>query len=139
MIPRPVPMKPATITAVKPTTMETRAPKISRDRMSRPRWSVPSRCSAVPPLCQAGGRKRHARLPTYGTKGASALAKKATKAKRARMRTGTSGKPSSRMKSKRDGRPTASERILMASGLQPDARIDHRIEDVDQQVHQDDH
>ena len=30
-------------TAVKPTTIDTRAPKISRDSTSRPSWSVPSR------------------------------------------------------------------------------------------------
>ena len=43
MMPSAVPMTPATSTAVKPTTIETRAPKISRDSTSRPRWSVPSR------------------------------------------------------------------------------------------------
>ena len=37
MIPSAVPKVPATITAVKPTTMDTRAPKIRRERMSRPR------------------------------------------------------------------------------------------------------
>jgi len=42
-MPSVVPRRPATMTAVKPTTMETRAPKMRRDSTSRPTWSVPSR------------------------------------------------------------------------------------------------
>ena len=43
MMPSKVPMPPATSTAVMPTTIDTRAPKIRRDSTSRPTWSVPSR------------------------------------------------------------------------------------------------
>src|SRR5947209_14332704 len=57
----------------------------------------------------------------------------------ARIKTGSSGKPSSRMKTEREGRLTTSERILMASSLQSYARIDHGIENIDQQVHRNDH
>ena len=42
-MPSPVPITPAKITAVKPTTIETLAPKMSRESTSRPRWSVPRR------------------------------------------------------------------------------------------------
>src|ERR1700693_3164638 len=56
-----------------------------------------------------------------------------------RMSTGSSGKPSIRMMSKREGRPTASVCRLMPSPLESDARIDHGVEDVNQQVHRHDH
>ena len=78
-MPSAVPTTPAKITAVKPTTIETRAPKISRDSTSRPSWSVPSRCSVLPPACQNGGWKRAVRLPTSGLCGARTLAKIAVK------------------------------------------------------------
>src|SRR5262249_26942829 len=141
MMPSAVPMAPATITAVKPTTIDTRAPKMRRDSTSRPRWSVPRRCSALPPVCQAGGWKRAASEPISGSKGATKLANVAVKAMPARISTGTSGNPlSPRMSSVREVRGTAtSERIAMASALQPDAWIDHRVKDVDQQVHHHDH
>jgi hypothetical protein len=42
-MPSRVPITPATSTAVTPTIIDTRAPKISRDSTSRPTWSVPSR------------------------------------------------------------------------------------------------
>jgi len=45
-------------TADTPTTSETRPPQITRERRSRPIWSVPRRCSRVPPSIQAGGTMR---------------------------------------------------------------------------------
>ena len=45
-------------TAVTPTRSETRPPQITRERRSRPIWSVPSRCSGVPPSIHAGGAMR---------------------------------------------------------------------------------
>ena len=66
MMPSVVPTTPAKITAVKPTTIETRAPKISRDSTSRPSWSVPSRYLVVPPVCQNGGLKRAVRAADLG-------------------------------------------------------------------------
>ena len=62
------PLKPATSpsstpttteisTDTTPTTSEMREPYISADRMSRPWSSVPSRYLALPPACQAGGRR----------------------------------------------------------------------------------
>src|SRR5438445_13405418 len=68
------------MTAVKPTTMETRAPKMSRERTSRPRWSVPRRCSALPPACHTGGWKRSPSEPISGLYGVITLAKIATSA-----------------------------------------------------------
>ena len=63
-MPSPVPSTPATTTAVKPTTTETRAPKISRESTSRPRWSVPRRYRSLPPTCQKGGLNRSPSSPT---------------------------------------------------------------------------
>src|SRR6516165_9151735 len=59
MMPSVVPMTPAKITAVKPTIIDTLAPKISRESTSRPTWSVPSRYLVLPPVCQQGGKDRH--------------------------------------------------------------------------------
>src|ERR1700686_5076597 len=145
MMPSVVPTVPAKMTAVKPTTIDTRAPKISRDSTSRPSWSVPSRYSVLPPLTQNGGLKRAVRLPISGLCGASWLAKTATMAMPARISNGISGtspRRSARMEAKRgvrDGRRTISAGMVIASGLQPDAWIDHRVEDVDEQVDDDDH
>ena len=91
-MPSVVPMVPATTTARMPTTIDTRAPKISRESTSRPRWSVPSRNCEVPPCCHAGGLKRMPRLPTSGEWGASASAKIATAAIVHRIPTGNQGK-----------------------------------------------
>ena len=91
MMPSAVPTMPAKITAVKPTTIDTRAPKISRESTSRPSWSVPSRYLVLPPVCQNGGLKRAVRLPISGLCGASWLAKIATKAITTRINAGISG------------------------------------------------
>src|SRR5437868_4201851 len=140
-MPSVVPRMPANNTAVRPTTIETRAPKISRDSTSRPSWSVPSRYLVLPPACQNGGLKRAVRLPISGLCGASWLAKTATKAIAPRMNTGTTGKSPSRKRraaAKRGalgGRLRTSAGTAMASALQPDARIDQRIKNVDDEIH----
>src|SRR6266702_5814068 len=148
MIPSVVPRIPANTTAVRPTTIETRAPKISRDRTSRPSWSVPSRNWVLPPFTQNGGLNRAVRLPISGLCGASWLAKTATKAMPTRITSGiigTSPSRAARRTEKRgasgvcDGSGMTSAGMLMASALQPDARIDQRVQDVDEQVHDDDH
>src|SRR5439155_10856917 len=148
MIPSVVPTIPANTTAVRPTTIETRAPKISRDRTSRPSWSVPSRNWVLPPFTQNGGLNRAVRLPISGLCGASWLAKTATKAIPTRITSGiigTSPSRAARRTEKRgasgvcDGSGMTSAGMLMASALQPDARIDHGVQDVDEQVHDHDH
>src|SRR5262249_61139853 len=94
----------------------------------------------LPPACQAGGRKRRASEPTSGSQGASTPANVATKPMLTRIITGRSGKPSSpRTRSAREERGTASERIAMASGLQPNAWIDHGVKDIDQKIDDYDH
>src|SRR5229473_899478 len=147
-MPSAVPTIPAKKTAVKPTTIDTRAPKIRRDSTSRPSWSVPSRYSVLPPFTQNGGLNRAVRLPISGLCGASWLAKTATRAMLTRITKGmigTSPSRAARRAEKRgapgvcDGSGMTSAGMLMASALQPDARIDHGVQDVDEQVHDDDH
>src|SRR6478735_2169422 len=57
---RPSEMPTATeiATTAMPIDSESRAPYMSRERMSRPMASVPSRCVTEPPSCQAGGRRK---------------------------------------------------------------------------------
>ena len=140
MMPSVVPMIPAKMTAVMPTTIDTRAPKISRDSTSRPSWSVPSRYSVLPPFSQNGGLNRAVRVPTSGLCGASRLAKIAISAIAARIATGISGKSPSRNRrsaAKRGGGGAKAYDICRGahgSALQSDARIDDRVEDIDHQV-----
>src|SRR6516162_3011870 len=143
-MPSAVPTTPAKITAVKPTTTETLAPKISRESTSRPSWSVPSRYWVLPPVCQNGGRKRAARLPTSGLWGASTSAKIATSPMTTRIRVGITGKSSSRKETDRQrirgGATIASARVLMPlSPFQPDAGVDHGVQNVDHHIHNHDH
>src|SRR5215475_1220844 len=139
-MPSVVPITPANMTAVKPTTIDTLAPKISRDSTSRPSWSVPRRYRVLPPVCQNGGRKRAARLPISGLWGANTLAKIATRATPTRIKVGINGKSPSRRETrrhrKRAGRTMVSAWVLISPlPLQPDAGVDHGIRYVDQQIH----
>src|SRR5437016_2531022 len=141
MMPSVVPTTPANKTAVRPTTIDTLAPKISRDSTSRPSWSVPSRYLVLPPACQNGGLKRAVRLPISGLCGASWLANTATNAMVPRIITGTIGKSLNRnrrlaaTRGAGGGRVRTSAWIAIVSALQPDARIDQRVKDVDDEIH----
>src|SRR5689334_22666123 len=141
MMPSVVPMTPATRTAVKPTTIDTRAPKISRDSTSRPSWSVPSRYSYDPPFIQKGGLKRAVSIPTSGLCGARNSAKIATNAIVPRISTGRSGKSPRRKRrsAARRGVTRTTSVARLISALQADTRIDDRVEDIDQQIDEDDH
>src|SRR4051794_19607870 len=144
MMPSVVPMIPATRTAVMPTIIDTRAPKISRDSTSRPSWSVPSRYSKEPRAIQNGGLKRAVSIPTSGLCGARKSAKIATNAIVPRISTGRSGKSPSRKRrsaAKRDGpagrRATSVKRLM--SSPQSDTRIDDRVKDVNHKIHENNH
>ena len=134
-------MTPAKSTAVKPTTIETRAPKMSRDSTSRPRWSVPSRCSPLPPACQAGGRKRAPRRADLGIVGREHVGEDRDEGEPdedgdRHQREALEPRRRSDARGQGDGFRTHGQR---RSALQPDARVDHGVEDVDQQVDDDDH
>ena len=49
------------------TSNDTRAPYMTRDRMSRPRLSVPSGCAQLPPSWNAGGINRSIRTMCSGS------------------------------------------------------------------------
>src|SRR3989454_321035 len=56
--PSVAPTIPPTTTAAKPTSSETRAPWIVRERTSRPRWSVPSKCALPSAPVSVGAASR---------------------------------------------------------------------------------
>src|SRR5437763_648147 len=103
-------------------------------RMSRPTWSVPSRCVALPPCCHAGGRKRSPSRPTWGSWGTITSAKIARRASTARMVIGTIGQPSRRKDARRPGNARTA-----ALALIPDPRIDHGVHEVHREIDDHDH
>src|SRR5438874_5304924 len=123
------------MTAVKPTTIETRAPKIRRESTSRPTWSVPSRCAVLPPCCHAGGRKRSPSSPTCGSWGATTSAKMAKKASTPRMTTGNHGRFSRRNAARRQAKVRVAARLTLIA----DPRIDHGVQEVHREIDGDDH
>src|SRR5881628_2169058 len=139
-IPSAVPITPAKITAVKPTIIDTRVPKISRESTSRPMWSVPSQCSALPPATQAGGLKRWESEPTSGLCGAMNSANTAVNTSTSRIRIGNVGKPSVRKAARREanGSPAAGLGAAVLT-LIANPRVDDAVEDVDHQADDDDH
>ena len=73
-MPSMVPMPPATMVPMTPTSSETRAPKISRLSTSRPWKSVPSKARVLPPVDQNGGSKIFAPgIGSVGSYGAIAV------------------------------------------------------------------
>jgi len=74
-ISRPTP--PPAVSASAATSRLTRAPWIKRLRMSRPKWSVPSRYLTLPPSIQAGGSILSRKVWSIGECGASSGAKTA--------------------------------------------------------------
>src|SRR3954451_23509433 len=130
-------MTPATSTAVKPTTMETLAPKIRRDSTSRPSWSVPNRNCRLPPSSQAGGRNRSARFPTSGLCGAITSANTASRVMAISKAAGMTGKSLSRARDSRGGPAVVRVVELIGSFLQPDARIDDGVDNVHHEVDDD--
>ncbi len=66
MSPSAMPTAMASATTAMPMVSESRAPWISRERMSRPMASVPSGYAHEPPACQAGGFRNTALLVRSG-------------------------------------------------------------------------
>src|SRR5262249_9580810 len=140
-MPSVLPSTPAMITAVKPTIIDTRAPKIKRDSTSRPMWSGPSRGSLLPPAIQAGGRERWGSEPISGLWGAITSAKIASSARVTRITIGIHGQPSVRSRGSRSVMGAATGLGGAGAGLTliADPRVDDGVEDVDHQVDDDDH
>src|SRR6478736_801637 len=76
---------PLTSVAAAAVASEIRAPAIRRLSMSRPSWSVPSKCFIVPPACHAGGSRLSPRLTASLGYGASQVPKIAATTSRAQQ------------------------------------------------------
>src|SRR2546422_344716 len=140
--PSAVPTMPPTKTAIADTVRDTRAPWISRLRMSRPSLSVPRRWAELPPSCQTGGLSRLASDPFSGSCGATYGANTAGMTSRnMRIESATTGyrrasrKASAIFGGAYHGRDRA---VTVAIEMPPspvaDSRVEVRVEDVDQEV-----
>src|ERR1700741_314786 len=114
---------PATRTAAKPTSSDTRAPYSRRLTTSRPSVSVPSGWRTLPPSIHIGGVNRESRSLRIGSVGASAGARAASNALATMTSTPTSATP---------WRPI---RPMPRCSGDPSARIDQAVDDVHDQVH----
>src|SRR5437867_3734004 len=129
--PSVAPTIPPTTTAAKPTSSETRAPWIIRERTSRPRWSVPSTC-ALPSAAESVGAASRARSDwRMGSCGAIAGAASATT-----ISSKTNAPPPSASARVRRERPAAVA-VAAASSAGADPGIEDAIEQVDAKVDHD--
>src|SRR5262249_35489747 len=112
-------------TEMRPTVSDTRVPWISRLRMSRPNWSVPSQWAWL-------GVCRRSRIATRsGSWGAIRGARHATSTSAARQAAPAGEAPSRRRR--RQASDWTRGRARSISGVL-DARVDHRVHEVGEQV-----
>src|SRR5215510_5746896 len=143
--PSAVPTMPPTKIAIADTVSDTRAPWISRLRMSRPSLSVPRRWVALPPSCHTGGLSRFASDPFNGSWGATYGANTAGMTSRnMRIERATTGyrRTSRKATAIRVRAYQGSDRAVTVAIERPpssvaDSRVEIRVEDVDQQVRHD--
>src|SRR5712692_11056835 len=147
-MPIAVPMLPATTVPIRPTTSDTRAPKMRRLRTSRPWKSVPSRVAVLPPSIQNGGSKMFAPFTgSVGSYGAMRSAKIATRVRPTRITTATSGasrRVLTTCLSPPAIRPLAGDvRAVIVAIVhlprEPDSRVDEGVQDVHDEIDPDDH
>ena len=77
MAPKAEPTTSASATTKAPTATEVWVPRITREKMSRPRLSEPRKCGHSPPA-KTGGMKRFLMICSVGSAGSSQGAKIAT-------------------------------------------------------------
>src|SRR5262245_43522588 len=143
--PSAVPTIPPTKMAIADTVKDTRAPWISRLRMSRPSLSVPRRRVELPPSCQTGGLGRLASDPFSGSWGATYGANTAGMTSRnMRIDSATTGyrRASRRASAIREGTYQGRDRtVTVAIEMPPssvaDSRVEVCVQDVDQEVRHD--
>src|ERR1035437_8206988 len=112
---------------------EIRAPALMRLSTSRPRLSVPSRCSMLPPSAQAGGLKAAPRSSALGSNGARSSPPIAAAITRARISAGIQGKPL--VRAKPNSRAANGRGMGMAAGsAMADTRVDQAIAEIDEKV-----
>src|SRR6185503_11030657 len=135
-----MPNSTAIATEMNPIASDRRVPWISRDRMSRPTGSVPSRKRVVPPACHAGGVSVKSRYCSFGGCGDTTSAVSAST-----INATTTASPTSaprlcayaRHSSRHAPGGARSATGVTSSGM-PDARVHHAIEEVDDEVDGDD-
>src|SRR5215470_3323817 len=113
--PHSEPATAASAVAARPTTSEMRAPKRSRLKRSRPNSSVPRGCPTV-----KMGASRRAVSMASGSRGASHGATRASTAI-----TSTRARPKS---------AAALRRNMRTTSVIADARVEHRVEEIDDQI-----
>src|SRR5882724_12325286 len=123
--PRLVPTLPASSTADTPISAEVRAPWMTRLRMSRPSWSVPSTARSPSGVRAVGGVKRASRRCSFGSAGASRPGSSAQRATSA-----TASRPSPA-----PGDPM-SARVRRPLG-KAHPRIQRHVQEVDRDVQED--
>src|SRR5581483_461079 len=125
-----------TATATSPTVSDTRAPYTSRDRMSRPISSVPSRCPPVPGTAAMWAKSL--RVGLFSGRTAANAAPNATRAIHAAGAQNDS--PSARRRpavgreASGAGAPDAGATVARSGMAHP--RVEHAVEDVDEEVGQ---
>src|SRR5262249_11361260 len=119
------------------TSMLTRAPKMMRDRMSRPSLSVPSTKLGSPPLIHDGGRRESRSDPANGSCGASSSANRLARASTIRIAMGTRGQP--RVRGQRCVAIALARRRTPIAALRMDPRIQDPVGQIDdeRQRHED--
>src|SRR5438552_1101819 len=138
--PRTMPKLSEMATEITPIKSDRRVPWISRESMSRPTGSVPSRNRVVPPASQAGGVNVNSRYCSFGGCGLTTSAKTASSTSNT-----TSARPITAPRlcvddpqnsAKRPGgAPVATAGL--ASSAMTNARIDDAVERVDDQIDRD--
>src|SRR5580698_6354801 len=119
------------IGAQSPTTSEIRAPKISRDNSSRPRPSVPSQCAAE------NGARRASMSMSVGLAIGRTSAKIATANTRIIQANAIQNSGPNR-RARQTGAATATSSLRASSSVaMADPRIEHGVEQVDDEVHDD--
>src|SRR5690242_12937025 len=126
-MPSAAPSRPPTATAAKPTVSDTRAPQITRESTSRPRWSVPSTWALPSMPWSVGAASRPRSDWRSGSCGASHGAATA-------IRASASTKRPPAMTSRRVRRAPAPPRAAAASTATASTGTDAGIEDAIQEV-----
>src|SRR5215813_5905813 len=122
--PRTVPVMPSMSTAANPMRLDVRAPKMSRLRMSRPSWSVPSTAKVPSAERDSGGVKRARSRCSVGSIGARSCGTAAQSPITTRIAAPT--------RAPAEARRMPSERARRSGKADP--RVERHVDEVDQDV-----
>src|SRR5258706_841429 len=143
-IPSVVPTVPARTTTDNPIIKLNRAPKIVRDKMSRPRASAPSMCRHDPPFSHTGGWWRSTRATACGDSGTRCDANSATnnmmttKRRLTRKRRSLASASTNRERRVRVGRSSVETGSKPDASAEINARIHNCVQHVRHEIDADD-